>query len=90
LRFGVARIRAGLNYLGDPRKNSDAYNTSSSLIGTLGAGVRNNRFFADISYSRMSRDFAFTPYNLSIETDYESATLKQTKGTFGISFGTFF
>jgi hypothetical protein len=90
LRFGVARVRAGLNYLGDPRKNSNAYNTSSSLIGTLGAGVRNNRFFADISYSRASRDFAFTPYNLSNETDYESATLKQTKGTVGISFGTFF
>ncbi len=90
LRFGVARVRAGLNYLGDPRKNSDDYNTSSSLIGTLGAGIRNNRFFADISYSRISRGFAFTPYNLSTETDYESATLNQTKGTLGVSIGTFF
>ena len=90
LRFGVARVRAGLNYLGDPRKNSDAFNTSSTVIGTLGGGIRNNRFFADISYSRTSRNFAFTPYTLVNETDYESATLKQTKGTLGISFGTFF
>lgn len=90
LRFGVGRVRAGLNYLGDPRKNGDAFNTSSSFIGTLGAGVRNNRFFADISYSRTSRDFAFTPYNLSTETDFESATLNQSKGIVGISFGTFF
>lgn len=90
LRFGVARLRAGLNFLGDPRKNSDAFNTSSTLIGTLGAGIRNNRFFADVSYSRISRDFAFTPYNLSTETDFESATLNQSKGIVGISFGTFF
>lgn len=90
LRFGVARVRAGLNYLEDPRKNSDALNTSSTVIGTLGGGIRNNRFFADISYSRTSRNFAFTPYTLVNETDYESATLKQTKGTLGISFGTFF
>lgn len=90
LRFGVARVRAGLNYLGDPRKNSSAYNTSASLIGTLGAGIRNNRFFADISYSRTSSQFAFTPYNLANANDYESATLDQSKGVVGISFGTFF
>jgi hypothetical protein len=90
LRFGVARLRAGLNYLGDPRKNSDSFGTSSTLIGTLGAGIRNNRFFADVSYSRTSRDFSFTPYNLSTATDFESATLKQSKGIIGISFGTFF
>ena len=90
IRFGVARVRAGLNYLGDPRKNSNAYNTSASVIGMLGAGYRNDRFFADVSYSRNSRSFAYTPYTLVNKDDYESATLKQSKGIVGISFGTFF
>jgi len=90
LRFGVGRVRAGVNYLGDPRKNGDAFNTSSTLIGTVGGGIRNNRFFADLSYSTTSRNFAFTPYTLVNENDYESATLKQSRGTLGLSFGTFF
>ncbi len=90
IRLGIARLRAGLNYLGDPRKNSEAYNTRSFIIGTLGGGIRNNRFFADISYSRMSRKFAFTPYSLTNANDFASATLEQSKGTVGISVGTFF
>ncbi|MCP9767442.1 hypothetical protein EGI22_05930 [Lacihabitans sp. LS3-19] len=90
LRFGKARVRAGLNYLGDPRKNNQAYNSKSALVGTFGAGIRNNKFFADISYSRTSKQFAFTPYTVSNATDYESVALKQSTGTVGISFGTFF
>jgi hypothetical protein len=90
LRFGKARARAGLNYLGDPRKNAQVYNSKSVLIGTLGAGVRNNKFFADVSYSRLSKQFAFTPYTVSNVSDFESASIKQRTGTVSFSFGTFF
>jgi hypothetical protein len=90
IRAGQGRFRAGLNYLGDPRKVAQTYNSKASLIGTLGAGFRSTKFFADLSYSRSVDNFAYTPYTVSNASDYASVSLARTKGVVGISFGTFF
>jgi hypothetical protein len=90
IRAGIARFRAGLNYLGNPVRNESNYNTSANLLGSVGAGVRNNKFYADASYSRVISTSAFTPYTLTNASDYSSVAINSTRGIVGISVGTFF
>lgn len=90
VRVGVARLRAGLNYLCDPRKNSSQYNSKSIIVGSLGAGVRNAKFFGDISYSRSASTSSYTPYTVANASDYASAAVSTNTGVLGISIGTYF
>jgi hypothetical protein len=90
LRFGNARIRGGINYYADPHKNSKAYNTGSTYVGSLGAGVRNSKYYADIAYSKTLDKYAYTPYVVLKPEDYASATISKNRGIFGITVGTYF
>lgn len=90
VRAGVARFRAGLSYMVDPHRNPELFNSKNQLIGSVGAGVRNSRFFADAAYTRTSNMGSFTPYTLNNVSDYSSAALDNKRGVFAISVGTFF
>ncbi len=90
IRAGLARIRAGVNYIGDPRKNPSEYNSSSTIVGSAGLGIRNTKFFGDVSYSRSMRKSSFTPYTLPIASDYSSASVNTSTGMLVISVGTYF
>ncbi|MCA0363814.1 MAG: hypothetical protein LCH67_07200 [Bacteroidetes bacterium] len=90
VRFGIGRIRAGLNYLSDPHRNPSQYNSKNILIGTFGVGVRNSKLFADLAYSQIKTLSAFTPYTLENPENYSSVGLDQKKGILAISIGTFF
>lgn len=90
LRFGIIRARAGLNYLSDPRKNQDLYKTKSNFVGSLGAGVRNEKYFFDVAYSRGISKFAYTPYTTANALDYASVSNSISKGVASFSIGTYF
>jgi hypothetical protein len=90
IRKGTGRFRAGVNYLGSPRRNTNATNTESSLVGSVGLGVRNAKFYADVAFSKVLNKSSFTPYTVSNSQDYASAALNSSKNIVGISFGTFF
>lgn len=90
LRSGVFRLRAGLAYLTAPHRDQTLYNSQNLLMGSLGFGIRNSKFFVDIAYSRAKTLSAFTPYTLDSLENYSSVSLNQSKGIVGISFGTFF
>lgn len=90
IRFGIGRVRAGLNYLADPHRDAAQYNSKDLLIGTVGLGVRNSRLFADVAYSRAKTMSAFTPYTLENPENYSSVAIDQNKGMLAISIGTFF
>lgn len=90
IRVGIGRLRAGLNYLADPNRVNKNYNSKSSLVGSFGAGLRNNKYYVDVAYSRTMFDSAFTPYTLSAKEDYSSIANSGSKGILAFSIGTFF
>jgi hypothetical protein len=90
LRFGIARVRGGVNYLGDPIRVSNDFNTGNALVGSLGAGVKTAKFYGDVSYSRSKTSAAYTPYTLSNTADYSSVGYDKKQGIVAISLGTYF
>jgi hypothetical protein len=91
LRFGMARIRGGLGYFQEPRRNSSSTNLNAGRLQTsFGAGVRTDRFFVDASFTAVSASFAFTPYTVANVADYASAAVKSNNRIVGITLGTFF
>lgn len=90
LRKGIGRLRGGLNFITDPIKNAGVYNVKkNSVIGSLGIGIRNSNYFADLSYSRQVVTSDYIPY-WGDSFDFYSATIRQTKGIVGITIGSFF
>jgi hypothetical protein len=59
-------------------------------VGSLGAGVRNSKYYADIAYSKTLDKYAYTPYVVLKPEDYASATISKNRGIFGITVGTYF
>jgi hypothetical protein len=91
LRFGMARIRGGLGYFQEPRRNTSNANLNTGRLQTsLGVGVRTERFFIDASFTARPSSFAFTPYTVANVADYASAAVKSNNRTVGITLGTFF
>jgi len=88
LRFGVARLRAGYNFLGDP------YNTytldMSTKIVSFGAGMRGARFFADANFRRTAQSTSYTPYELPNETEYASVLINGNVNTLSLTVGALF
>jgi hypothetical protein len=89
-RAGMVRGRLGVAYLSDPYKiNSDGINRDKLLL-SIGAGVRNDRFFADISGTYNAFKSVYTPYFLNNPADYASAKINNHTVNVVLSIGTFF
>jgi hypothetical protein len=89
LRHGIGRLRGGINYIQDPLRYASDYNVKkNNIISSIGVGIRNSTFFADLTYSRTVNTGAYNPYVLDAG-DHYSVTYKQTRGWVGISIGTF-
>jgi hypothetical protein len=89
-RSGVFRGRLGIAYLSDPYKiQSDGINRDKLLL-SAGLGVRNDRFFADISGTFNSFKSVYTPYVLNNSEDYASAKINNHTTNIVLSIGTFF
>ena len=84
------RARAGAAYLSDPyRIQIDGINrTKLALSG--GLGLRNDRFFADLSGTFLTFASVFNPYVLPDPRDYASASITNLRTNFTLSLGTFF
>lgn len=92
-RAGVFRARAGLAYLPSAYKQDLDGLTSADrqrLVYSAGVGVRNTRFFADVSGAVTSFKSAYTPYTLNDPRDYGSGLLSNNNTNIALSFGVFF
>ncbi|WP_080240171.1 OmpP1/FadL family transporter [Spirosoma rigui] len=93
IRAGLFRARAGLAYLPSAYKqNLDGLTAADRqrLVYSAGIGVRNTRFFADISGAVTSFKTAYTPYTLNDPRDYGSGLLSNNNTNIALSFGVFF
>ena len=89
-RAGIWRGRLGLAYLSDPYKFDSDDIKRDKLLLSLGAGVRNSRFFADISGTYNAFKTIYTPYVLNNAADYASAKISNNTVNVVLSIGTFF
>jgi hypothetical protein len=90
LRFGNARLRGGLAYNQNPNKNQSAILTKATLIGSLGAGFRTERFFGDVAFNASKSTFGYTPYTVSNPADYASVAVNSKNTMVAFTIGTFF
>jgi len=89
-RAGIWRGRLGLAYLSDPYKFDSDGIKRDKLLFSAGAGVRNSRFFADISGTYNTFKSVYTPYVLNNPQDYASAKITNNTVNVVVSVGTFF
>lgn len=90
LRKGIGRLRGGFNFINDPLRYAADYNVKkNTTIGSVGVGIRNSNFFADLSYSRYINTGAYNPYVLD-DGSHNSVMFKQVRSTVGITVGSFF
>lgn len=94
LRAGMFRVRAGAAYLPSPYKSTfDALAKNgdrNTVLFSGGLGVRNQRFFADVSGVMYGSKTAFVPYTVNNPQDYAGASLKSRMTNVTLSVGTFF
>jgi hypothetical protein len=92
-RAGIARVRAGVGYLPSayvfdldrvPRADR------SKLLVSAGLGVRNERFFADLSGSYLTYSSGFTPYSLPSDANTPTVLTSNRGTNVTLSVGTFF
>ena len=89
-RAGIWRGRLGLAYLSDPYKFDSDDIKRDKLLFSIGAGVRNSRFFADVSGTYNAFKSVYTPYVLNNAADYASAKINNHTVNVVLSIGTFF
>ncbi len=90
VRAGLFRVRAGVAYLPDPYVQKFDNIDRSRLLLSGGVGIRNERFFADVSGTYNTFKSAFTPYTLPNTADYGSAQVTNNSTNVTLSVGTFF
>ncbi len=94
LRAGMFRVRGGAAYLPSPYKSTfDALAKNgdrNTLLFSGGLGVRNERFFADVSGVVYGSKTAYVPYTVNNPQDFAGASLKSRITNLTLSVGTFF
>ncbi len=83
--FGVVRLRAGLNLLGNYRKSESGFNTTYSG----GLGILKEKFYIDLGYRRATGTTSVSPYfdpELS-EKDQLTAEAKSVANDFVLTLG---
>jgi long-subunit fatty acid transport protein len=88
-RAGKFRARAGLGYIADPYVDRNAIDRSR-LLYSLGAGVRGDRFFADLAGTLSTSKAAYTPYTLVDPAAYSSALISNKTVNVMLTVGAFF
>ncbi|WP_224995199.1 OmpP1/FadL family transporter [Cesiribacter sp. SM1] len=63
LRYNILRLRAGFAHMANPY-NFNLMTDASTNTFSVGAGVRVQRFFADLALSQQRRDSSYQPYEL--------------------------
>ncbi|TDB64674.1 hypothetical protein EZE20_12705 [Arundinibacter roseus] len=89
-RAGMFRLRAGGAYMTDPYRINVDNIDRSKLFFSGGAGIRSDRFFADLTAVYSTFKSAYTPYILNNSQDYASATIDNQSVNVLITIGAFF
>ncbi|GAB3508853.1 outer membrane protein transport protein [Spirosoma knui] len=93
IRAGLVRIRAGAGYLPTAYK-LNLYrvtpNDRDKVLITGGLGIRNERFFADLSGSYYTFTTGLAPYELPNPSDTPTVLTKAQRTNVTLSIGTFF
>ena len=82
IRAGLLRLRAGVGYLPSAYKldlDRVAKTDRAKLLLSAGAGVRNERFFADIPGSYLAYKSGYSPFQLPNDVDTPTVAHKQPK-----------
>lgn len=93
IRAGLLRVRAGIGYLPSAYKidlDRVAKSDRDKLLFSAGLGIRNERFFADLSGSYLTYKSGFTPYQLPSDADTPTVATANTNTNLMLSFGVFF
>lgn len=93
-RNGIFRLRAGSAYLPSAYQSSFdqlAQNGSrNTFLISGGAGVRNDRFFADFGVAHYMQKSGYSPYSLNNAADIPSAILTNNVTNLTLTAGVFF
>ncbi|AUD01773.1 hypothetical protein [Spirosoma pollinicola] len=93
IRAGFLRLRAGVGYMPSPYKialDRVAKTDRDKLQLSAGLGVRNDRFFADLSGTYMTYKSGFTPFQLPNDVDTPTLATTNKSTNVMLSFGVFF
>ncbi|NEU67011.1 porin family protein [Spirosoma agri] len=93
IRAGLLRLRAGVGYLPSAYKidlDRVARGDRDKLLLSAGLGVRNDRFFADLSGSYLTYKTGFTAFQLPNESDTPTVATSNRNTNVMLSFGVFF
>ncbi|GAB3990130.1 outer membrane protein transport protein [Spirosoma daeguense] len=93
IRAGLFRIRAGVGYLPSAYKlNLDrvARADRTKLLFSGGIGVRNDRFFADLSGTYLTYKSGFSPFQLPSDADTPTVAVSNRNTNVMLSLGVFF
>jgi len=93
VRAGIVRLRAGVGYLPSAYKfDLDRVPASdrAKLLITAGLGIRNDRFFADLSGAYLTYKSGLTPFSLPSNNDTPTVLTTNRNTNVTLSIGTFF
>ena len=93
IRAGLLRLRAGAAYLPSAYKltlDRVAKGDRDKLLLSAGLGVRNDRFFADLSGSYLTYKSGFSPFQLPNDVDTPTVATNNRNMNLMLSFGVFF
>ncbi|WP_020597955.1 hypothetical protein [Spirosoma panaciterrae] len=93
IRAGILRVRAGVAYLPSAYKidlDRVAKADRSKLILSAGLGVRNDRFFADLSGSYLTYKSGYSPFELPNSSDTPTVATNNRYTNLMLSMGVFF
>lgn len=89
-RANIFRARIGGAYISDPYRHRDDGIDRSKLLFSAGIGVRNSRFFADLTGTFTTYKSAYTPYYLNNAQNYSSVEITNKPVNVMMTVGTFF
>jgi hypothetical protein len=93
IRAGLLRLRAGVAYLPSAYKldlDRVAKADRSKLLLSAGLGVRNERFFADLSGSYLTYKSGYSPFELPNSVDTPTVATNNRSTNLMLSLGVFF
>lgn len=90
IRANIFRARIGGAYISDPYLTRDDGIDRSKLLLSAGVGVRNDRFFVDLTGTFTTYKSAYTPYYLNNPNNYASVEINNKPINVMLTGGVFF
>ncbi len=93
IRAGLLRLRAGVGYLPSAYKidlDRVAKTDRAKLLLSAGLGMRNDRFFADLSGSYLTYKSGYSPYQLNNDANSPTVSINNRSANLMLSVGVFF